>query len=469
MRYLRRYVIIFAVFLSVVWLATPQLAWAQSVHGAGDVSLEDAVTVLWILVAAFLVFFMQAGFAMVESGFSRAKNAANLLMKNLMDFVVGSLLFFMIGFGLMFGRDVMGLLGGDGFMLSNIPLTTNHAVDWAFFLFQAMFAAAAATIVSGAVAERLKFSAYLVYTLFISALIYPISGHWVWGGGWLAQLGFIDFAGSTVVHSVGGWAGLAGAMVLGPRIGKFNQDGTANVIPGHSLTLAALGVFILWFGWYGFNPGSTVNGLNPGNAYIAVTTTLAASAGSLSALLFYWSRVGRPSTEMALNGALAGLVAITAGAASVTFVGAILIGLGAGVVLILGLTFVESRLKVDDPVGAVAVHGFNGVWGTLAVGLFASPAVGALTQTGESAGLLYGGGLTLLGVQLIGVVAVGVWAFVGAYAVFKLSDRIFGIRISAKEELEGLDISEHGTTSYPEFGSTVTARPAKRVMPGVGG
>ncbi|NOX62802.1 MAG: ammonium transporter [Chloroflexi bacterium] len=441
-------------------------AFAQGADEPDAAALSEGLTVLWILLASFLVFFMQAGFAMVESGFSRAKNAANLLMKNLMDFVAGSLLFFALGFGFMFGSDMFGLIGRDGFFLTNIPLARESATQWAFFLFQTMFAAAAATIVSGAVAERLKFSAYLVYTVFITAFIYPISGHWVWGGGWLANLGFIDFAGSAVVHSVGGWAGLAGAMVLGPRIGKFNKDGSANAIPGHSLTLAALGVFILWFGWYGFNPGSTVNGLSAGNAYIAVTTTLSASAGAFSALITYWLKEGRPSTEMALNGALGGLVAITAGTASVTFIGAILIGAVAGPVLVLSLEFLERVLKVDDPVGAVAVHGFNGAWGALAVGLFAAPAVGAITDMGDAAGLFYGGGFTLLLTQLIGIVAIGVWAFTGAYLVFKISDLLFGIRISPQEELEGLDISEHGTTSYPEFGSTVTARPAQRMMPG---
>jgi len=314
------------------------------------------------------------------------KNAANLLMKNLMDFAVGSVLYFAVGFGIMFGTDVGGFIGSDNFFLSGISLSTESGFEWAFFLFQTVFAAAAATIVSGAVAERLKFSAYLVYTVLITAIIYPISGHWVWGGGWLSELGFIDFAGSTVVHSVGGWAGLAGAMVLGARIGKFNKDGSSNVIPGHSLTLAALGVFILWFGWFGFNPGSTVSGLNAGNGYIAVTTNLAAACGAVSALIIYWNISKRPSTEIALNGALAGLVAITAGCASVTPLGAAVIGLIAGGVLIFGLWFVERVLKVDDPVGAVAVHGFNGAWGTLAVGLFAAPATGVLTDMGGTAG-----------------------------------------------------------------------------------
>ncbi|NUQ38185.1 MAG: ammonium transporter [Caldilineales bacterium] len=429
----------------------------------GQVGL--ALDVIWVLIAAFLVFFMQAGFAMVESGFSRSKNAANLLMKNLMDFAAGSLLFFAVGYGLMFGADKAGLIGSDGFFLSGIGFGLDSAPAWAFFLFQLMFAAAAATIVSGAVAERLKFSAYLIYTLVITTLIYPIAGHWVWGGGWLAQRGFVDFAGSTVVHSVGGWAGLAGAMVLGPRIGKFNKDGSSNVIPGHSLTLAALGVFILWFGWFGFNPGSTLSGLNPGIALIAVTTNLAAAAGATSALIVNWFKQGRPSTEMALNGALAGLVAITAGAASVTPVGAILIGVAAGFVLVFALAFVERVLRVDDPVGAVAVHAFNGVWGTLAVGLFAHPAAGALTGMGERAGLFYGGGFSLLTGQLLGVVVIGLWAFGGNYLLFKLVDRVMGVRVTPQEELEGLDITEHGTISYPEFGATVTAKPATRMMP----
>ncbi len=440
-------------------------SFAQGTDGPDLADLTNAVNMTWVLLAAFLVFFMQAGFAMVESGFSRAKNAANLLMKNLMDFAVGSMLYFAVGFGLMFGTDAAGFIGTDNFFLSNISLTTDSGFEWAFFLFQTVFAAAAATIVSGAVAERLKFSAYLVYTVLITAIIYPISGHWVWGGGWLSELGFIDFAGSTVVHSVGGWAGLAGAMVLGARIGKFNKDGSSNVIPGHSLTLAALGVFILWFGWFGFNPGSTVSGLNAGNGYIAVTTNLAAASGAVSALIIYWIMSKRPSTEIALNGALAGLVAITAGCASVTPVGAMMIGLIAGGMLLFGMWFVERVLKVDDPVGAVAVHGFNGAWGTLAVGLFAAPAAGALTDMGGTAGLFYGGGVSQLGVQLIGVIAVGLWAFVGGYLVFKISDMVFGIRITPKEELEGLDISEHGTTSYPEFGSTVNTKPGKRLMP----
>lgn len=426
--------------------------WAQE----GDTAVTEQIIIqidtIWLFIGSFLVFWMQAGFAMVESGFSRAKNAANLLMKNLMDFCMGALLFFAVGFGLMYGTSAGGFLGTSNFFLIELNPADLNAYSWVDFLFQLMFAAAAATIVSGAVAERLKFKAYLVYSAVMTALIYPISGHWHWGGGWLAELGFIDFAGSTIVHAVGGFAGLAAAWVLGPRIGKFNKDGSSNTIPGHSLTLAALGVFILWMGWFGFNSGSTLSGMNPGIAYIAVTTTLAASAGAISALLINWFKAGHPSTEIALNGSLGGLVAITAGTANVTPVGAVLIGLAAGAVLVFGLAFVERVLKVDDPVGAVAVHGLNGLWGTIAVGLFAAPSVGVLTDMGEVAGLFYGGGLGLLSVQVLGTLVISAWSFATMGGLFYLMKRTIGIRVSAKEELEGLDISEHFTSSYPEFG-----------------
>lgn len=426
--------------------------WAQEGETAVTEQIIIQIDTIWLFIGSFLVFWMQAGFAMVESGFSRAKNAANLLMKNLMDFCMGALLFFAVGFGLMYGTSVGGFLGTSNFFLAELTPTDLDAYSWVDFLFQLMFAAAAATIVSGAVAERLKFKAYLVYSAVMTALIYPISGHWHWGGGWLADLGFIDFAGSTIVHAVGGFAGLAAAWVLGPRIGKFNKDGSSNTIPGHSLTLAALGVFILWMGWFGFNSGSTLSGMNPGIAYIAVTTTLAASAGAISALLINWLRAGHPSTEIALNGSLGGLVAITAGTANVTPVGAVLIGLIAGAVLVFGLAFVERVLKVDDPVGAVTVHGLNGLWGTIAVGLFAAPSVGMLTDMGEVAGLFYGGGLGLLGVQVLGTVVISAWSFGTMGVLFYLMKRTIGIRVSAREELEGLDISEHFTSSYPEFG-----------------
>ncbi len=432
------------------------LMLSSNVMAQEETAVTDQIIIqidtIWLFIGSFLVFWMQAGFAMVESGFSRSKNAANLLMKNLMDFCMGALLFFAIGFGLMYGSSVGGFIGFGNFFLSDLNPGALDAYSWVDFLFQLMFAAAAATIVSGAVAERLKFKSYLVYSAVMTALIYPISGHWHWGGGWLAELGFIDFAGSTIVHAVGGFAGLAAAWVLGPRIGKFNKDGSSNTIPGHSLTLAALGVFILWMGWFGFNAGSTLSGMNPGIAYIAVTTVLAASAGAVSALIINWVKAGHPSTEIALNGALGGLVAITAGTASVTPIGAVLIGLISGIVLVFGLDLIERVLKVDDPVGAVAVHGLNGMWGTVAVGLFAAPAVGLLTDMGEVAGLFYGGGIGLLGVQLLGTLVISAWAFITMGALFYAMKVTMGIRVSAKEELEGLDISEHFTSSYPEFG-----------------
>ncbi|MCS6844004.1 MAG: ammonium transporter [Caldilineales bacterium] len=461
---LRRLLILTLVLVTFLALAGPALAQDEP---PSNEALGGAINVIWVLIAGFLVFFMQAGFAMVEGGMCRAKNIGNLMLKNLMDFSVGSLLFFAVGYGLMFGADRAGLFGTDNWFLSKFTIGEDGAYNWAFFMYQLVFAATAATIVSGAVAERLKVSAYLIYTVVISGLIYPIVGHWIWGGGWLADLGMIDFAGSTVVHSVGGWAGLAGAAVLGPRIGKFNKDGSSNVIPGHSLALAALGVFILWFGWFGFNPGSTLSGLNGGIGYIAFTTNIAAAAAATSALIVQWIRAGHPSVEMALNGALAGLVAITAGCAVVTPFAALLIGLLAGGLVVLSLWFIERVLRVDDPVGAVSVHATCGIFGTLMVGLFASPEVMAFTQvTWGQAGLFYGGGWTQLGVQALGVVAVGLWAFIASFVLFRVMDAIYGIRVSVKEELEGLDISEHGTIGYPEFGTRVVAQPAQQTMPG---
>ncbi len=451
----------------VLMLAVTGIASAQGEEPPTVEFLGNAINIMWVLVAGFLVFFMQAGFAMVEGGMCRAKNVGNLMLKNLMDFATGSLLFFAVGYAIMFGSDRFGLVGTDNFFLGGFSFTEESSFNWAFFMYQLMFAATAATIVSGAVAERLKVSSYLIYTVVISALIYPIVGHWIWGGGWLADLGLIDFAGSTVVHSVGGWAALAAAIALGPRIGKFNKDGTSNVIPGHNLALAALGVFILWFGWFGFNPGSTLSGLNGGIGYIAFTTNIAAAAAAVSALIVQWVRSKRPSVEMALNGALAGLVGITAGCAVVTPASAMLIGLLAGALVVFFLWFVERVLRVDDPVGAVSVHAGCGVFGTLMVGLFASPEVMAYTQvTWGQAGLLYGGGLAQLGVQALGVISVAAFAFTSTFILFKLMSVIYGIRVSAKEELEGLDISEHGTVGYPEFGTTVVAEPAERVMPG---
>lgn len=405
--------------------------------------MEDLIRsadILWVLLAGILVFFMQAGFAMVETGFTRSKNAGNIIMKNTMDFCVGSVLYLLFGFGLMFGDKAFGLVGTTGFFNPGM-LAEGH-----FIFFQTVFCATAATIVSGAMAERTKFASYLIYSAVISLVIYPIVGAWTWGGGWLASLGFHDFAGSTVVHSVGGWCALIGAIVLGPRIGKFNADKTPNAIPGHSLTLGALGVFILWFGWFGFNPGSTV-ALVPEIGEIAMTTNLAAAAGGIVAMFASWIRFKKPDVGLTLNGVLGGLVGITAGCAVVDYYGAIAIGAIAGLIVIFGVTFLEKRLKIDDPVGAIPVHLMNGVFGTLAVGLFA-------TQDnfgGSGAGLFYGGGLSQLGIQAIGVAAIGAWTLVCATVLFVTLKKTVGLRVSRLEEEDGLDIHEHGSESYPDF------------------
>jgi ammonium transporter, Amt family len=445
-------------------LAIPTGVFAQETAPVAAETITTQIDIIWLLVASVLVFFMQAGFALVESGFTRSKNAANILMKNLMDFCVGTVLFFAIGYGLMYGTSAAGIVGTDNFFLSSFAIAPGSGKNWVGFFFQLVFAATAATIVSGAVAERFKFVSYLIYSAVICGVIYPISGHWQWGGGWLFKQGFIDFAGSTIVHSVGGWAALAGTILLGPRLGKFNKDGSSNVIPGHSLTLAVLGVFILWVGWFGFNPGSTLSGMNESMGYIAVTTNMAAAVGAISALILNWFRTGHPDTSMAANGALAGLVAITAGCASVTPMGAFFIGAFSGVVIVYGSIFLEKVLKLDDPVGAIPVHLFNGVFGTLAVGLFASPAVGGLTGMGDAAGLFYGGGLGLLGTQALGVLAVGAWAFTSMFIVFWILKKTLGIRVSEREEIEGLDMSEHDTVSYPEFGTPVSGVAGVRAM-----
>ena len=426
-------------------------AWAD------EASNKVAIDTVWILVAAFLVFFMQAGFAMVEVGFTRAKNAGNILMKNMMDFSVGSLMFWAVGFAIMFGASKAGLFGTTGFFLSGgDPGTPEGLWTYASLMFQTVFAATAATIVSGAMAERTKFVGYLLYSVAITALIYPIVGHWIWGGGWLSKLGMVDFAGSTVVHSVGGWAALAGAIVLGARHGKYSADGKSRAIPGHNLPLAALGVFILWFGWFGFNPGSTTSGTNLSIATIAVTTNLAAAAGAVAAMGAVWLLHGKPDTSMTLNGALAGLVGITAGCAVVSPLGAVAIGLAAGVLVVVSVEVIDKVLKVDDPVGAISVHGVCGAFGTLAVGLFASPAYGISSGVGDVAGLFYGGGLALLGKQIIGVAAVFGWTFGVAMLVFLVIKATVGLRVSQADELRGLDISEHATESYSGFQIFIT-------------
>ncbi len=400
--------------------------------------LSISINNIWVLVAAFLVMFMQAGFAMVEAGFTRSKNTANILTKNLMDFAIGSLAFWMIGYTIMYGKSILGLIGTPSLFFND-----NGIGDYANMtdlMFQTVFAATAATIVSGAVAERTKFNAYLIFTVVITVLIYPISGHWKWGGGWLDQLGFLDFAGSTLVHSVGAWVGLAGAMLLGPRIGKYSK-GKAKAIPGHNLTFGALGVFILWFGWFGFNPGSQLGAAGNENtvaiAHIAITTNLSASAGAIGALFLSWFKYKRPALSLALNGALAGLVAITAGCDIVSPGGAVIIGLIAGILLVYSVEIFDQVLKIDDPVGAISVHGVGGAFGTIAVGLFAT-----------EGGLFYGGGTDLLIAQVIGVVAVFAWAFGTGWVLFKILKSTIGIRVSKRVEEEGLDVYEHGESAY---------------------
>lgn len=428
---------------------SPAAAFAQ-----GEALSQEHGNLLWTLIAAILVMFMQPGFALVEMGFTRAKNAGNILMKNLLDFSAGVPIFFLVGFGIMFGQDVAGLFGSSGFALSGVdPTSADGQWTLAFLFFQAVFAATAATIISGGIAERTKFSTYIIVSVAVTALIYPISGHWAWGSlwggdelgaGWLEAMGFIDFAGSTVVHSVGGWLALAGAIVVGPRLGKYGADGKARAIPGHNIPLAGLGVFILWFGWFGFNPGSTTTA-DGTIGYIAVNTALSACTGALGAMILVWIKHGKPDTSMSLNGALAGLVAITAGCYEVSPVGSLIIGLLAGMLVIVSIEFIDQVLKIDDPVGASSVHGVCGVFGTLAVGLFAAPGYG------DSTGLLYGGGTEILVTQLIGAAAVFAWAFGVGLALFSVLKATIGVRVSQEEELKGLDITEHGMESYNGF------------------
>ena len=417
-------------------------------------SLSDhpqSTDIIWILLASFLIFFMQAGFSLIEVGSTRAKNAGNVVMKNLSDFTVGAIAFFLIGYGLMFGVSQWGLLGKGSLFLSH--LVSDGKIDnWmsANLMFQMVFAATAATIVSGAMAERTKFVGYLCYSFIVSAFIYPIIGHWIWGGGWLSKLGMIDFAGSTVVHSVGGWVSLAGVLVLGPRIGKFNRDGTSNPMPGHNIPLIGLGVFIMWLGWYGFNTGSALSGANPSIALIAVNTTLSGSCGAISSMAITWFLRGKPDVGITLNGALAGLVASTATSALVSPFSAMSIGAVAGIILVCSLRIFE-RLKVDDAVGAISVHGASGVWGTLAVGLFAQAPFTKNSMGLNISGLFFGGGSHLLGVQITGIVAVFLWTFGVAFLFFKLIERTIGLRVSPEEEIKGLDSSQHFMSSYPLF------------------
>lgn len=410
----------------------------------GGIIMFSSVDTLWTLLGTVLVFFMQAGFAMLETGFTRAKNAANIIMKNLMDFVLGSLGFFLIGYSIMFGDDIAGIIGTPDLFMDGLDSTIPGSVH---FMFQNVFAATAASIVSGAVAERTKFSSYLVFSFIISLIIYPISGHWIWGGGWLAQMGFIDFAGSTAVHMVGGIAAIVGAAIVGPRIGKY-KDGKAQVIPGHNLTIGALGIFILWFAWFGFTGASTLSATGDETlaliGTIILNTNLSAVSATLATLLFTWAKYGKPDVSMTLNGSLAGLVAITAGCAFVSPFGAIAIGTIAGFAIVLAVEFVDQKVKIDDPVGAFSVHGVNGALGTILVGIFAT-----------DGGLLYGGGFNLLGIQTLGVASVAAYTTGSMYVVFKVIQKTMGLRVTAEEEIVGMDVAEHGlTSSYHDFVAT---------------
>ena len=421
----------------------------------------SAVNTIWVLVGAALVFFMQAGFAMVETGFTRAKNAGNIIMKNLMDFCIGTPVFWLVGFGLMFGagNGFIGKIGGiateahygSGMLPDGVPF-------WAFLIFQTVFCATSATIVSGAMAERTKFLSYCIYSLMISLVVYPVSGHWIWGGGFISQMGFHDFAGSCAVHMVGGVAALIGAIILGPRIGKYTKDGKSKAIPGHNLTVGALGVFILWFCWFGFNGASTVS--MEGDAIVSagkifVTTNLSAAVATVTVMIITWVRYKKPDVSMSLNGSLAGLVAITAGCDTVSPTSAAIIGIASGFIVVFGIEFIDKVLKIDDPVGAVGVHWANGVWGTIAVGLFATgrgDTVQAFADGSTYAGLFYGGGAKLLGIQILGIVAIDLYAAVMMTIVFQLIKHTIGLRTTAEEEIMGLDIAEHDLASaYADF------------------
>ncbi|GMO46946.1 MAG: ammonium transporter [Termitinemataceae bacterium] len=441
-------------FIAVVFML---LIVAGSVFAQEDWSIENALDMVWLFLGAVLVFVMQAGFAMLETGLTRAKNTTNIVMKNLLDFCFGAVVYWAIGYGFMYGKDTLGgFIGTSEFFSGPMALDGESGIFYKTWFFQVVFAATAATIVSGAMAERTQFKSYLVYTIFISGLIYPVSGHWIWGGGWLAGLGFHDFAGSTVVHSVGGWAALIGAIVVGPRIGKYTKlpDGKTSIraFPGHNMPLAMLGVMLLWFGWYGFNGASTGSAVGAGSVWsgatlarVCVTTTLAASTGTIGALLTSWIWFKKPDASMTMNGALAGLVAITAPCAVVSPAASLVIGLIGGIIVVCAVEFIDKTLKIDDPVGASSVHLVNGIWGTLAVGIWANaPEDGVV-------GLLHGGGLHQLGVQTLGVAVVAVWAVLGSLVIFLAVKAVVGLRVTQKEELQGLDISEHKADAYSGF------------------
>jgi Amt family ammonium transporter len=412
------------------------------------------IDTLWVFLAAILVFFMNLGFAAVESGMARSKNAVNILSKNFIVFAVSSLGFLLLGWGLMFGGDnpMIGtqnlfILGMDDLSFYADTLTSNVPF-WGKFFFQLVFCGTAATIVSGAVAERIKYIAFILFSFVLTIVIYPIVGHWVWGGGWLASLGFLDFAGDTVVHSVGGWAALSGALILGPRFGKYDKNGKPKALPGHSMSLAVIGLFILWLGWFGFNPGSTMSFQEPGDiVHILMTTNTAAIAAVLTATATAWIFIGKPDLGMTINGCLAGLVAITGSCAFVSIGSSLIIGAIAGVIVVFSVIFFDRR-RIDDPVGATSVHLVCGIFGTLCVGLFAQEGI---TSLSTSNGLFFGGGASMLGTQVIGIVAVGAFVFLTSGAVWYVLKVTMGIRVSLKEEIEGLDISEHGNYAYPDY------------------
>ncbi|MCZ6518050.1 MAG: ammonium transporter [Gammaproteobacteria bacterium] len=422
----------------------------DEVGSAATEPVFNALDTLWILLAAFLVFFMQAGFGMLEAGLVRSKNAANIIMKNLLDFCFAALGYFIFGYAIMFGAGNL-LFGTSGWFLVGAESAVEGVPLEAVWLFNAVFAGTAATIVAGAVAERMRFVSYLAYSFLISAFIYPVVGHWVWGGGWLAELNFHDFAGSTVVHGVGGMSALVGAWMLGARFGRFSADGASNVIAGHNMPLVGIGVFILWFGWFGFNAGSTLGFGDPQLvARVALNTTLAPSTAAIAAMLIAWIWFGKPDLTIALNGALAGLVGITAPCAVVGPQAALLIGAVAGVLVVLGIDWL-NRLRIDDPIGAVPVHALCGIWGTIAVGLFGQAVLGSPAN-----GLFYGGGFGQLGIQCLGVLACLSFTGIAMWVVFKVIDVTIGLRVSHETELRGLDIDEHGMESYGGFQIFIT-------------
>jgi Amt family ammonium transporter len=394
---------------------------------------------MWVLIAAILVFLMHAGFSLVEVGFTQSKNAVNIIMKNFVTVSIGVLCFFFVGYGLMYGKDLGGIIGTDTFMLFNAPELAGGISFEVYFFFQAIFCATCATIVSGAMAERTKFYSYIVFCIVATTIIYPLIGHWIWGGGFLSVMGFKDFAGGTAVHAIGGVAALIGAYMVGPREGKY-KNGTVKAIPGHNIPLGALGVLILWFGWFGFNPGSTLDITSPLTAHAAVTTILGGAAATMSSLIFSTIRYKKPDAGLTLNGALAGLVGVTAGASMISYFGALIIGIIAGIIMILAVEFFDTKAKIDDPVGAISVHGVCGSFGTIAIGLFAT-----------DGGLFYGGGFKLLGIQVLGVLICAVAAGILAFITFTIIKKTMGLRVTDHEETHGLDASEHGISAYMDL------------------